>query len=241
MKINWFKNILNLIISKSFLGSVAFAFALWFYTTLNSEFVTIVKIPFSVILPAHKALETQLPSIISVEVRGTGWKLFNLLFFNSAARCQLDLSLEKLSNISFQAHRNDIIKSLQYMSNVEALDVWPQNLDIETGSIGEFSVLVEPDIKIIPRDGFTLVGKISVKPDLINIKGNLKIVSNINSWKTQKTEIYDSYLPVSQIVPLSDSLKNVVELSHSQVRVIADNLFANCGRHSFFTHCNLIC
>lgn len=218
----YLKSILNLIKSKSFIGSVVFAIALWIYTTLSWEFTTWVKLPVNVIIPQNKAFETQLPDKISVEVKGIGWQLFNLMFFNSSAKCQLDLSQQKFPDNIYVASRNDLIKNIQFISNLQALDVDPQTIDVRTANVGEYSVQIIPDVKINTREGFVQVGNISVKPDLINIRGNNRIVNNISTWKTENIILNDIFEPVSKIVSLNDTMKGIVELAHDKVRLEAD-------------------
>ena len=216
------KKIYHFIISKTFLGALGFAFALWLYITLNTEFITFVKLPLVVKLPANRAIESPLPPFISVKVRGTGWQIFNLNYFNSAAKCEIDLINEKISDSLHLLSRIDIMKNLQSTLNIDAIDVMPSMLNLSMGKIEEFSIIIKPDVVIEPSDGYMLVGDVLTKPDLINIAGNEKIIQKITEWKTIPYKVENAREPIFSVVPLVDSLTNIVTLSQNTVKVIAD-------------------
>ena len=216
------KKIYHFIISKTFLGALGFAFALWLYITLNTEFITFVKLPLVVKLPANRAIESPLPPFISVKVRGTGWQIFNLNYFNSAAKCEIDLINEKISDSLHLLSRIDIMKNLQSTLNIDAIDVMPSMLNLSMGKIEEFSIIIKPDVVIEPSDGYMLVGDVLTKPDLINIAGNEKIIQKITEWKTIPYKVENAREPIFSVVQLVDSLTNIVTLSQNTVKVIAD-------------------
>jgi hypothetical protein len=220
---NKLRRISRIVVSKSFIGSVLFSAALWFYTTLNSEINAHINVPLLITLPDNRAIENDIVKTISVKVKGTGWYLLNALYFNASARCLIDLTGENIRDSLYEITRNDFMKSLQNLNNLEAQDIEdPKTLFIKTGKVGQYSILVEPDITIIPREGFMLVGDVLAKPDLINISGNDMIVRKIQKWRTKNIIFSDVFEPLTKVVPLSDSLKNTVNLSEYKVRIVAD-------------------
>jgi len=82
--------------------------------------------PLRIILPANRAIEEPPPEIITFKVQGTGWDLFNLIFFNSAAICSVDLSKAAINVDEYEITRNQIIKSIAYFNNVEAIESIPE-------------------------------------------------------------------------------------------------------------------
>jgi hypothetical protein len=209
--------------SRAFIGSLLFAMALWVYANLQNEnTVATIKLPLTVVLPPNRAIENQIKPEVYVQVKGMGWALFNLIFFNSSARCYVDLSRENIQSTNYEISRNDLLRSLQALSNVQAIDVYPQNLLIQTGKVGEYAVPVRSIVKIIPREGFGIIGDVVIKPDIIVIRGNERTVSKIESWATKPVILSDVYDSLNIQIPLSDSLANIVSLSQPTVTLVAD-------------------
>lgn len=216
------KHIFQIITSKTFLGALAFSIALWLYITLNTEFVSFVKVPLAVKLPGDKSIEKPIPKYVSVEIRATGWQIFNLKYLNTSAECNIDLSRGKIKDKNFVINRSDIIKNLENMGNVQTMDIVPQSVGLTLGKIGEYTVLVKPNVEIKPRQGYLLVGDIKTNPALVTIRGNDKKIRGINSWKTEYRIFKDVYEPINVKIPLSDTLTNIIKLSVKEVMMNAD-------------------
>jgi YbbR domain-containing protein len=214
-----FRKVKRLIRSKSFLGSILFASALWGYTSLNHDYTTFVIVPLTVKLPADKAIENLLPDNISLKVKGGGWQLFYLEFFNSSKQCFIDLSDKSMPDYQYIISRSDILKSIQNIVDVESIDVLPETIGLQIGKIGRYKVPVNPIVNIKPRDGFIAMNEIKVSPDSIEITGNDIIVKNIKFWNTKKTEITDLCQNTTVPIELSDSLKTIVKISQNVVQI----------------------
>ncbi len=206
-------------VKKSIIGAILLAITLWAYTTLNNEYVTFVKVPFKVIMPNNRAIENPIPKHLDIEVKGKGWDIFNLLFFNTSKEISLDLSKQRIEKNDIEVGRQQILKSVRYIGNLETIDALPDNVEIRTGISGEYFVEVEPNVKVIPTQGFTLVDGPNVEPERIRIKGNNKIVSNIKTWKTEYTVISDVANSFRTKIPLQDTLESIVAKSRQSVFV----------------------
>lgn len=206
-------------VKKSIVGAIVFAMTLWVYTTLNNEYVTFVKVPLKVIMPNNRAIENPIPQDLDIEVKGKGWDIFNLLFFNTSKEISLDLSKQRIEKNDIEVGRQQILKSVRYIGNLETIDALPDNVEIRTGISGEYFVEVEPNVKIIPTQGFTLVEGPNVEPERIRIKGNNKIVSSIKSWKTEYTIIKDVANKFRVKIPLQDTLESIVAKSRHSVYI----------------------
>lgn len=217
-----FKKLRKIVLRKSFIGSFIFAFALWGYTSLNTEYRTYVKIPLKVKLPENRAIENAFPGSVSVEVKGSGWHLFNLIFFNTAAVCYVDLADAELTDAYYEVGRNDMIKSLQFLNNVSATNVLPERLSFKTGALAEITVPIKPALHIVPRDGFLIAGSPRISPENVQILGNEKVVKNISSWATRPIEKENANEPFTMVVPVSDSMKNLVNVFQNFVTVSVD-------------------
>lgn len=205
--------------SKSLWGSLLFSIGLWAYTSLNGDYVSVVDVPFSIKLPETRAILNPIRKTISVEVKGKGWNIFELLFLNSGARIYVDLSSVSVGEGSFEIGRNEIIRSVQSFKNLEAINVYPERITIETGIISIQNVAIDSRINIIPREGFTIVGKPKIFPDSVEIRGNKKLVNRLIAWPTKPVTISDIHESSKFIVNLSDSLSGLLDKSISQVTV----------------------
>lgn len=205
--------------SKSFWGSLLFAIALWAYTSLNADYQTIVEIPFQVKLPSNRALEAAPPPSVYLDVRGTGWNLFNLIFFNKAKMCYVDLSKESILDSLYKINKIDIQKSIQFLKNVNPINVLPETISLSTGQISEYEVYVVPKVVVLPRNGFTIVGRIKVEPEKVKIRGNQKIVAQINRWDTEQQWFENMNKPFRASVLLIDTLQGVVDVFPKTVEI----------------------
>ncbi|MFA6570544.1 MAG: hypothetical protein WCT77_04835 [Bacteroidota bacterium] len=216
------KKLKEILVSKSFIGSIILATALWGYNALNSEYRPVVDIPLTVKLPTDRAIENVLPPKISVKVKGNGWDIFYLMFLTSAAKCNIDLSGKNIKDSLFTVQRADIFKGLEYLMNVEPTDVIPESLVLKTGSIDDKTIPVLSRIDIKPREGFVIVGDVKVEPQYIRVSGNEKIIKSLKKWFTSTYLVKDCYKSQSFVIPLMDSLKETVKLSGKTVTVSFD-------------------
>ena len=220
---NKIKRISKLISSRSFVGSVLLALGLWVYIILNSTKTSIINVPLFINLPSDRAIENEIDKTIPFNVKGTGWQLLNAMYFNTNIKCVIDLSSVFFKDSTYEITREEIRKGLLNNTSLEASEIeTSKNITIKTGKVGEYSILVEPNITVNTREGFMLVGDIITKPDLINIRGNDRIVKKIQKWPTQRIVFNDVYEPIFKLVHLSDSIQNIITLSENKVKVIAD-------------------
>lgn len=208
--------------SKTMIGSVIFAIALWVYTSLNGEYNTTVKVPLFIDLPSNRSLEEVPTDNITVKVFGTGWQLFNLYFFNSSKNCFLDYTNHDFRvDDNIVVTRNDLLNSLTGMINVESRDVNPTTIEIKTGLLQSKYVRIKPNIRIKTREGFMVVGDIELEPDSVLINGNIKALNLIDFWETEALTINNIFSPVNSEIALKDTLEQI-ELDITTVKYMAD-------------------
>jgi len=213
------KNWLN---SKSFWGALLFSIALWCYTSLNAEYQTIVEVPLTIKLPSNRALEVPPPQNVYLDVRGTGWHLFNLIFFNKSKSCLVDLSRETILDSAFRISKTDLQKSIQFLKNVNPINIMPESITLATGQIVENELYVVPRVSVIPRNGFSIVGRALVEPEKIKIQGNQRIIEQFNRWETESVIFSNVNAPFSSFAPLVDTLQGVISIAPNRVRVSFD-------------------
>ena len=208
------------------LWCVALAIGLWGYVSMTTPATIYMRFPLVIDLPEERALEVQPPSEISIKVRTSGWQLLYLQYFSSEPECHVDAS--KMSgrisgNGELLINKMDILQGIRPSISLEkVVELNPETISLSTGMLFRGTVPVESKVSIIPRDGFDIVGTISVKPDSIVLRGNSKIVNSISSWATQKLEFKDLAGPFSYIVPLKDSLKNLITSAVKEVTISGD-------------------
>jgi hypothetical protein len=101
-------------------------------------------------------------------------------------------------------------------------EVSPENFTIATSAVVEKRVPVSPQITVRPRQGFTLVGGLTVRPDSITIRGNAALVQTIGRWKTGAAEVKDVVGSFTTALQLSDSLPNKISFARQSVSVAGD-------------------
>ncbi len=205
--------------SKAFLGSVLFAASLWAYSSLNYDYKPLIKVPLTIKVPANKAIEKGLQQEVSIKVKGSGWQLFNLIFFNTSAKCVIDLTSKDLSGKEYIITRTDVLKGLENIVDVEPIDVQPESMKLTIGKMATYKVPVNPILSISPRPGFIAMSNIKIQPDSILITGNEKLIKGIKRWNTKVFVSNNLFKTTTFDVPLADSLKGFITLSQANVKI----------------------
>jgi len=208
--------------SKALIGSVLLSIALWSYTSLSDTYISLVNLPLIINLPQDRAIEVNPPEKITIEVRGSGWEIFNLVFFNTTAKVEIDLAKEDIRDSVYKISRNDIIKNVFHLTNLQAIDVVPNQIVIYTGSRISKEVPVVSNLVVFPKDGFMLIGNQGIMPSMVTISGNEKALVNIKEWKTSYIEINKVFQDFRVNVTLLDTLQNIVKLSRNSVNISGD-------------------
>jgi hypothetical protein len=206
--------------SKSVIGAALFAIALWAYTNLNYTYTTYVKVPLELSVPNDRAIDSMPVSDVSLQVRGNGWNLFNLIFFNTAARCHVNLSEEQSAlDGKYMLTRSELLKNVKFLNNVEAIDILPETIRIKTGDVDSKRVPIRVNMDIQPRRNFSRTGSFIIDPDSVTITGNTKVVEEIDYWPTKFMTIDDVHQRLRIVANLSDSLPEIIDVSPQKVTV----------------------
>lgn len=216
------KQILEVLKSRSVLGAILFAIALWGYTRLNGTYQARVDLEFEVNPPTNRAVTESLPDKITVEFSGTGWDLFNYIHMNASKRCYVDLSDVKISSDEYRMTRNDFLKGLEALENISPEYFTPNTITLRTGSIAQKKVPIESRLQIKTAEKYSRVGPPKFFPDSVIISGPEDKIKEITSWPTQSTVFSDVTRPVTDIASLLDTLEDIIELSRNTVEFVAD-------------------
>ncbi len=208
--------------SKMFFGAVLLAIALWGYASLNEEYQTVVELPLVVEPPPDKAIETSVPNEIFIDVIGSGWYLFNHVYFNNLKKCYVALTDANKRDSQYVIETVDMQKGIQNLAGKLTLrQIFPDVIAVKTGDIQSKEVKILPDVKINLKEGFAIVGGIRVNPPTATIKGNNNILDLIDAWKTKSIILDDVSMSISQQIQLSDSLKSIIKVEPGVVTINA--------------------
>lgn len=207
---------------RSIIGSIIFGIALWLYTSLNGSYTTYIIAPIDVKLPPNRALETGLPENVSIEVKGKGWNIFNLMFFNNSKKIVVNYQNSKISDSILRIGRADIIKGAQSFEKVELSQIIPDLIEIKTGPVGIYNVPIYSQVQIMTAEGFSQIGPVQINPSKIRISGNDRFVKDIKFWTT-KAEVYENVnSSFRSMVEVTDSVPDIVSIENKEVEIIAD-------------------
>ncbi len=218
---------------KSIIGAVFLAVALWVYATLNTRMTALVVFPINITLPVDRAAEGDLPDVIQVKIRASGWELLNLRYVGAETQCLLDYSAKPLGTAEVIVSKNDILQGLHPAVSLDKVtEILPESFRIATGAIVEKRVAVKSLARIVPRNGCTIVGGVIVRPDSITIRGNASLLKSVSIWKTERIELRDAVGPFAVSLKLQDSLANKISFTRLPVLISGDVQLA--AEHTFY-------
>lgn len=209
-------------LSTSFYGALIFSIALWLYTNLNEEFQTTVSVPLKIELPKDKAIEKDIPEHLNIMVKGTGWNLFNLIYFNTAKQCNILLQSKDLQSDYYQISRQEIIKSVEYFQNIETREVIPDVIDIYYGTIQSKVVPIVANINVTTLDNFIFSDSMRLKPNRVEIRGNKRIIDSIDYITTEKLTLLNLTKSVNSTLKIKDTLSAIIEYNVDNIKVNID-------------------
>lgn len=208
---NKLKRLFDKLTRKTVIGAFSLAIALWLFTSLNEEYLVRVEIPFEVRIPSSRAPENVLPKEITVETKGSGWNLFNLIIFNNDKKCIVDLSEINIQDSIYRISRSQLITGINSFEEVQPTNIYPEIFELKTGKMVSKKIKINNRISIIPNKSFVLAGNIDLNPDSTIATGNIKHIKNLQYWDTEKKIIRGIKKNVSSRISLKDS--NSIEIS----------------------------
>jgi YbbR domain-containing protein len=200
-----------------FILSLLFSFVLWASINLGGKYQAFIDVDLVVTnLPAEKAIVNPLPKSLNIKFSGTGWQLATL-YFNPNVRYELSLAMQKEKR-TINLKQN-VLENLKVPFKIDAIEVLPESLNIMYDDYFQKKVPVIPIVRVNCSKGYGVVGNIITNPDSITIGGAARIIRNINSWRTVFQQFDDIKNDVIALLPLSDSLSQVTQISHKVVGV----------------------
>lgn len=215
-----FFNTLNI---KGFIFALIVSFSIWIYSTLNSEYVTFVKVPLVIQVPPKWSLAGRIPDQIDVQISATGWQIINLSYFPKSSYCLVHISEEEIrQDKQILISKDDFLKALVLSASAKVLDIKPSNVLVDVGTLSEKVVPIVFRGEIYPRDNFTIVGNPILQPDAVKIRGRSEVLDKIESWPTQYVIFNDVFHLIQTEIPLLDTLRSLVSLAREKVDLLVN-------------------
>lgn len=194
---------------KIFVISFIFALSLWIYINLNLSYSLDLSIPVEIKSSTSQALTEEIPNSIDITVKGKGWELLSIMI-SKDIKYSLDVSKykkdSKINTAQFVNERMDL------HSNVSVMKINPDTITISFDKISEKIIPVKNRISVIPKEGYSIVGKPLLNPDSVKIKGSAYILSKIKSVATEDLIFDNVNTDLSGSVKIKDTLQNIIKI-----------------------------
>lgn len=204
------KNFLLIIISFSF------AVFLWLYINLSQTYTInkVAKLDFN--LNKNQAIASELPDSVELMLRGKGWDLF-LLYLKGKSTLTVDLT----------GYRKDVklnlLQNLQdngeLPSSISVLNVNPQFIDLAFDNVTSRKVPIKNNVKVIPKDGYIIVGSPQIQPDSVKITGALSVINRIRTLGTEFLKIENVSSDFVREVKIIDTSNKNIKIEPDRVTV----------------------
>lgn len=200
--------------------SILLACALWGYVTLTRTYEDDVDVRVVVRPPAGQTIISNVPATVTVRVRTSGLRIANFRLFNEPSVCTLAVDEQMPNDPSmFRIGNSSLLRELASTLGVRVTGVSPVDIMVRTGT---------PEIKSVPlvishsiecRPGFVLTAQPTADRARVTLKGIRQVIEPLDHWSTKRIMIADVHESISIDVPLSDSLRSMVDVMPKTVRV----------------------
>jgi hypothetical protein len=216
-----------------FLVALIFSALLWSYVRLSSPYEADVDFPIKLTPPKGYALASGLPERLHARVRGAGWQIL-VMNFTKNANFQFDLSERAvLPNAPLVLHSDEIAHAVFMPSELRVLKVEPDSLKLVFSNAVEKRVAVEPRLYVTPGAGYVIVGLPHATPAFVTVVGAQDVLGSLTSVSTTDVAVSGAKEDVDRLIPLSDSLNNLISTGstskisvHVDIQAIAERTIA---------------
>ncbi len=207
--------------------SAVFAIILWGSITLSEEYYADVEIPLQLTDYSDEyAIGTELPKIITIKLRGQGWKLFSV---NIGKDVSYNVSVKNEIGNQDIALMDYLTDNRWVLSEMSVIDIIPEKVafSIEEKLTKRVSIL--PELIIDFKAGYGLAMPVKLEPDSVTITGPRSLVDSLSSVNTNIIKLSSLDKVVSKTIdfvklPGTTFEKNFTTV-HLDVQRIIDNQF----------------
>lgn len=184
------------------LVAIIMALFLWFHVATDRVYEHTDTFPLEIFnIPERLILAEELPEQVSVTIRGKGKELLKLLL---AEKKSLKIDTQEFkkgeTNYEIKPEQIPIPEGLELrVANI----LPPKNLKIRLDYPMEKKVKVQPNIKILPAEGFEQVGELHYNPKEVVISGPRMWVRGLKVIHTQEKVIEGAEVSISDQVDLA--------------------------------------
>ena len=211
------KNVIILIIS------VSFAIILWGSISLSEIYYASFDANLRLIeLPSGYTTGSELPNIVSIKVKGPGWRLFST---NIGSNAEFIISVNSDTGKKLVSLGNNLTFNPWIHSDLEVIEIIPDSVTFFVEKVVFKKVPVVPDLNLTFKPGYGLASEIKYIPDSVTVSGPVskmknitKIYSNLASFSSlDKKVVRNLNLPQSQGLKYS---KNIIQLTLDVQRIV---------------------
>ncbi|HLG32559.1 MAG TPA: CdaR family protein [Ignavibacteriaceae bacterium] len=211
------KNVIILIVSLSF------AIILWGSISLSEIYYATIDANLKLIeFPPGYTTGSDLPGIVSIKVKGQGWKLFST---NIGSNAEFIVSVNSDSGKKLVNLHNNLTYNPWIHSDLEVIEIIPDTVAFLVEKIVFKKVPVVPDLNLSFKPGYGLASGVQYIPDSVTVSGPIskmkdisKIYSNLANFSSlDKKIVRNINLPQSQGLEFSE---NIIQLTLDVQRIV---------------------
>jgi YbbR domain-containing protein len=217
----WLGRFLRAIITRLPAAVVSFLFAafIWIFVAMSRKYTAVEAFPVVVdAKDSERAVRSGIPKTVSVKLEGEGWKILSTYFSRIEWRIDLSTEIDK-NEIAISMTKNAALYLKPLPEGLKALAVEPDTLVLRL----EEKISKHIPIRLVgtlePKSGYVVQDSLQFEPDSLTVTGAKSIVSSLKFWETSPAKYSDLIGKFSVLLPLSDSLSPLVELSAHKVEI----------------------
>lgn len=183
------------------LMAILMALLLWFHVATDKVYEYTQTFPLGIInIPSNLVLAEKLPDQVEVKIRGKGKELLKL-FLSERKSVNIDAKEFKNGETNYDLKPNQI--PIPEGLELQVTDIRsPQELKIKLDHLLDKKVKIQPNVQILPADGFVQVGELHYTPKEVVISGPTMWVNGLEEAFTQKKVIQNADKPISDQLDL---------------------------------------
>lgn len=200
--------------------SLLSAFFLWFYVVTDNYFDHTLKVPIRLVnRPRGWILTQPIPSKAEVTFRGSGKTLLSLRYRDKYIELDLDQT-ERTAKLPLTV---EMIKGIPTGMAVTPIRVeGPDSVTVELDRFARREVPVQPQITMIPMDGYTQVGELVIEPDSVTLSGPESLVRSVSDIPTEQKQYRNVIKKIQGKVSLVPPPSETLHYSLNTVQFTAD-------------------
>lgn len=198
----------NKSLPKTFLIFTIISLFFWFLTKLSKQYQNVVEIRSEYVnLPIDKVVKNELPEIIKVNVKASGFKLLYFDFFTPKVSidCKALVSENGKNWLDLNSQKNKVQNQLTNGVLVEYFD--QSRLEIDFELLESKKVKIYPNTSISFKDNYDSYGIGITSPDSIVVSGPKSVLDTLTHLDTEKIELTDVESKVSKKIVIDKRYK----------------------------------